>query len=878
MEDEEKVDEEEIRRSSSFVLDNVFQSREEMREELEKFQKDVDEEIDDTEERIFVQNIISYLQWRLDERDNAFKSLEIAETLQKKPYLITHCNKILFYTADGRHYLSNKLSKELKNNDHFKQTRTKSEATAEIGYCYSRLGPKHHDRAIKLLKEATANITPERNILWEFRLAVTLRRQTHMFQMTTPEVFNPAEKKKEAARLLYGVLNFPNHDYRYIKARAWCELSKLLSKRNNLFEIIKTDREETEKITECWCFKEAIKLCPNYFFVLRDYGIYLRYIMNFEKSKEMLEKAVQLKDTICSRHHLALTLKKIVQETIPRPCFGNNIQYPYSMDDRNQSKRDSYENKSKHDSYDLDESNLVQKFDLLSVDSGQKVDNSIEERRDQFKSSLTTVLYERTKSTDFVRTYKKNWKQIDNIAKSSSKFRPRKTSRKKDQPMYHQIRDQRKPLCHDQADASGLKGTFNSAKKSPRYVCISPDNPLLIEAVEHLQRAIEMSKEYDGTRYDLGLIYRMLDRLDDALKCFSSITSGNCGNPSEYQMYVINAYEQQACCKLDLLARESDPEKKNELRYDVKECAWKALTIVSGVIAAIPMLKRSNQCYQTLKVLLQHEQNSFRTLKELAKLHGLLDYDEESIKYYKEIIKEKMDTTTVRELAQTYIKIKDFTNAIYTLSLLQRTSEVNISDKSLLVKTCIKGAEHSLNEDDDVEMAKIRFTEAYKAIVSRQNVSTPRNEEDDTLLDILVLDSCGIDDCCYQNFVTSSLETFVQLKFVVNAFPGCLVLKYLDKAMEESHCILILQHESMSNADEKDKLIDLSIESAFLNHQAKILQVRKEDVRQYLPCCKEIVLTSDPSDIVNTDSRPYLLLKGNLFAHILHKLSDIFLG
>lgn len=96
--------------------------------------------------------------------------------------------------------------------------------------------------------------------------------------------------------------------------------------------------------------------------------------------------------------------------------------------------------------------------------------------------------------------------------------------------------------------------------------------------------------------------------------------------------------------------------------------------------------------------------------------------------------------------------------------------------------------------------------------------------------------------------------------------------------MEESHCIIILQHESMSNDDEKDKLIDLSIESAFLNHQAKILQVRKEDVRQYLPCCKEIVLTSDPSDIVNTDSRPYLLLKGNLFAHILHKLSDIFLG
>lgn len=52
-EDQEKVDEEDIKRSSSFVLDNVFhQSKEEMREELEKFQKDVDEEFDDIEERI----------------------------------------------------------------------------------------------------------------------------------------------------------------------------------------------------------------------------------------------------------------------------------------------------------------------------------------------------------------------------------------------------------------------------------------------------------------------------------------------------------------------------------------------------------------------------------------------------------------------------------------------------------------------------------------------------------------------------------------------------------------------------------------------------------------------------------------------------------
>lgn len=390
-----------------------------------------------------------------------------------------------------------------------------------------------------------------------------------------------------------------------------------------------------------------------------------------------------------------------------------------------------------------------------------------------------------------------------------------------------------------------------------------------------------MSKEYDGTRFDLGLIYRMLDRPDDALKCFSFITSSNCGNPSKYPMYVINAYEQQSLCKLDLFAKETDSRKKNELQFDAKKCAWKALTIVSGVIGALPILKRTNQCYPTLKELLQNGDNSSRTLKELAKLHEMLDYDEESIKFYEQIIKEKSDATTVRELAKTYIKVRDFENAICTLSLLQRTLEVNISDKLLYVDTCIKGAKHSLIEDNDLEMAKIRFSESYKAILSNQNVSTSRNEENEISQDILVLHSCGEDDCCYQNFVTSTLKTFVQLKVVVND-DDCPAshrrFEYLMKAMSRSQCILIIHHESKSGKDaaNTDEFINRAMEIAFVKHHKKIFQVRKQEVEQYAPGCKEIVLTCGQGDIVNNDISQ-ILLKGNLFSNMLYKLSEMFL-
>lgn len=163
---DEEIDTEEIKKFSSFQFDDVFKSKEDMEEKLNKFQKSLEEECDDIEERIFVQNFISYLQWRLKERENAIKSLNMVENLQKtQPHLTTHCNKILFDIESVEYHSSYELYKELKENDHFKQKRTRAQSVAEIGYCYSRLGPKHQDRAVNLFREAIENIRPERSIL-----------------------------------------------------------------------------------------------------------------------------------------------------------------------------------------------------------------------------------------------------------------------------------------------------------------------------------------------------------------------------------------------------------------------------------------------------------------------------------------------------------------------------------------------------------------------------------------------------------------------------------------------------------------------------------------------------------------------------------------
>ena len=79
---------------------------------------------------------------------------------------------------------------------------------------------------------------------------------------------NPVDNRKEAACLLYKVLVFHSKKSCQIKARAWCELGKIIFKENNLYEIIEIDRTETLKIDGMKCFEEAFKLCPNDYHVL----------------------------------------------------------------------------------------------------------------------------------------------------------------------------------------------------------------------------------------------------------------------------------------------------------------------------------------------------------------------------------------------------------------------------------------------------------------------------------------------------------------------------------------------------------------------------------------------------------------------------------
>lgn len=90
-------------------------------------------------------------------------------------------------------------------------------------------------------------------------------------------------------------------------------------------------------------FKEAIKLCPDEYFVLEKYGSHPRYTQNLKESKRMLERAIDLRDTAFSRHHLALTLKKMVEVANRNQKYRQKLQNSVFLVRRYQSKDHSYD-------------------------------------------------------------------------------------------------------------------------------------------------------------------------------------------------------------------------------------------------------------------------------------------------------------------------------------------------------------------------------------------------------------------------------------------------------------------------------------------------------------------------------------------------------
>lgn len=551
--------------------------------------------------------------------------------------------------------------------------RLKAFARAEIAYCYSRMGPEYHEKAQQIFRKAIDYFClPKRHYLWEFGLAMSLRRQANIFAMRSPSDFKPKEKNQEAILILERITQMCVD--RKLAARAWVELGVIMA--SGECDNMKLHCEGFSKEE---CFHNALLLCPKAYFVLQRYGQHLRYVQKFSESKRCLEKSISIQDTQFARHHLALTLIKLVL------------------------KSDSNTNK-------------------------------------------VAGIYQRT------------------ISKKTSKSEPN--------------------------FFWGSKISISSPKTVKRF----PNHPLLKEAVVHLEKALKMNEDFDKARYDLGLTYRYLDEHKEALKCFSRITSARWGKSSEYKVLIINAYEQQGICSLELAEIATNDKEKTELKTNGQRLLWKSLEVASLVIKTLPYFKETNAALPTLKELLTENEDPKKFSKEMARLYDLVHDHDKAIDLCHHLLQiDNTDSFAIHKVVQEYTRLRDFDNAIHTLLLLQCSNQSDLLERDLYLTTFLEGAKYS-HENGDDEEAKLRFIQAY-------NVASYDKEckclSECNCCDVFVFCVEHLDDVCACELSYKHLVPCISSMFGINVLfndtfclGGTLNQSYMIKMIEEAKYIM----------------------------------------------------------------------------------------
>ena len=134
----------ETKNSSSFILDEALEGREKIREKLNQLEQDIEESIDTNQEIIWIHNFISYLYWKLGDRQKAFEAIEHAKTLDE-PSLITYCNEILFYDGSAEYSQSEKLMEKLSSKNMFEPKQMQKLHTVIQGLVQNTMTRRYED-------------------------------------------------------------------------------------------------------------------------------------------------------------------------------------------------------------------------------------------------------------------------------------------------------------------------------------------------------------------------------------------------------------------------------------------------------------------------------------------------------------------------------------------------------------------------------------------------------------------------------------------------------------------------------------------------------------------------------------------------------------
>ncbi|XP_062609626.1 uncharacterized protein LOC134271445 [Saccostrea cucullata] len=383
---------EEIWKLSSFSLDTEIQSinHQKIEERLKKLVKDIEYGYDTNEETICFHNFVSYLYWKCDKRkiamEFASKALELGEKIQslgRTDNIVTICNFYYFHKGNGDVVKSRKFLKQF--NDLYKGAyfqKLKYIAKAELAVCISKLGPFCATKAIEMFRESVGKMSTFVDC-WQFYFALTLRRKKHLLTIQDMADAQSVEEDREAFDIYMNVIKTTSS--KNLKSRSLTEVGL----------IVYDNQDKYKDMDYMKCFEDAIEVNPMSYHALQRYGQHLRYQRNLQKSKEILEKSLTIRETTIAYHHLGLTYQKMVllehnEKKKARLLNRKHFPKPESLKERSRiSRQESFKVRGhipRNDSLKVEGSNMKNYHDK---------EKNVETSRDseQVRAKMKSVRY-----------------------------------------------------------------------------------------------------------------------------------------------------------------------------------------------------------------------------------------------------------------------------------------------------------------------------------------------------------------------------------------------------------------------------------------------------------------------------------------------------
>ena len=302
---------------NSFLLRECLstKSKEWVNSTINKSLNEVDNKVYEfTDEYVRSYNLISFLYWSLGETVHAKeynnKVLEIENN-----NIIAVANLIEFSIEEEDAYAIQIWNEKLL--DIKKSSFLLLKGEAEIAYCYTRLGFKYYETALKkytdiLEKSNSEPIDKNLVMLWKYGIGLTLRRMSSLVSVHSEAQASLRKKRiKDAINVFVNLVKEENFkENNRIKAMAYTQLGELC------FTVEKERLMRKEYFPQPFCnwkeedfYQTGLHMCEGETYVLERYGKFLRYKKQYDDSEMMLRNSISIRETSFAHHHLALTLK-----------------------------------------------------------------------------------------------------------------------------------------------------------------------------------------------------------------------------------------------------------------------------------------------------------------------------------------------------------------------------------------------------------------------------------------------------------------------------------------------------------------------------------------------------------------------------------------